>query len=87
MSDAQALHIDDAVDTLVRLCGYTPEHALAELTAFSHREKAGLIPTERALQVLEGTAVVGDDDSIVLNRHRWREILRCSETDRYERAA
>lgn len=88
MSDAQHIHIDDNVSTLVRLCGYSPEHALAELTAFSHREKAGLIPATRALAVLAQTATVAEDsDAVAENRQRWREILRSSENRAYALAA
>ena len=75
MSDAQYRTIDDDVSTLVRLCGFSPDHARAQLTAFSHREKAGLIPATRALEVLEETA----SDALADNRRRWREILRSSE--------
>lgn len=78
MSDAQYRTIDDDVSTLVRLCGFSPDHARAQLTAFSHREKAGLIPATRALEVLEETASVAED-AVVDNRRRWREILRSSE--------
>lgn len=88
MSDAQRVHIDDNVSTLVRLCGYSPEHALAELTAFSHREKAGLIPATRALEVLVKTAPMAEDsDTAASNQQRWREILRGSENRAYALAA
>lgn len=77
MSDAQRTHIDDDVRTLVRLCGYSPDHARAELTAFSNREMAGLIPAPRALYVLANTAPAGQDaDTVNSNRARWRAILR-----------
>ena len=78
MSDAQYHTIDDDVRILVRLCGFSPEHARAQLTAFSHREKAGLIPATRALEVLEQTASFAED-AVVDNRRQWREILRSSQ--------
>lgn len=90
MSDAYPGNIDTGVLTLVRLCGYTPDDALAELTAFSHREKAGLIPITRALDLLVRTtpsATVADSDSVAATRRRWRAILRESAYPGLARAA
>ena len=88
MSDAHAGYIDDNVRTLVRLCGYSPERARAELTAFSHREKAGLIPAGRALQLLAETVGVAENaDAADVNRRQWREILRTPEGAGYSLAA
>lgn len=86
MSDAQHVHIDDNVSTLVRLCGYSPEHALAELTAFSHREKAGLIPASRALEILAQESD-RSEGAAANNRRRWRDILRTPERGAYSLAA
>ncbi|WP_338888756.1 hypothetical protein [Rhodococcus sovatensis] len=80
MSDAQFNQIDDEVRTLVRLCGYSPERARAELAALSYREKAGLIPAAHALRILVRTASAPDEpEALATNRQRWREILRDSE--------
>lgn len=88
MSVAQAGLRHDDVNTLVQLCGYSPDHAHAELTAFSHREKAGLIPVSHALEVLARTARVAEDPAdAVINRRRWREILRGSGDGFHELAA
>lgn len=75
MSDAPHTHIEDDVQILVRLCGYSPELARAELTAFSYRERAGLIPVGDALATLARTP---DKGNAVGNRRRWRDALRGS---------
>lgn len=88
MSDAHADYIDDNVRTLVRLCGYSADRARAELTAFSHREKVGLIPASRALQVLVETVGAAENaDTADANRRQWREILRTPEGTGYLLAA
>ena len=80
MSDAQYNQIDDEVRTLVRLCGYSPKRARTELDALAYREKVGLIPAARALQILVQTASASDEcEVLAANRQRWREILRDSE--------
>lgn len=80
MSDAQYNQIDDEVRTLVQLCGYSPERARTELDALSYREKVGLIPAARALQILVQTASASDEyEVLAANRQRWREILRGSD--------
>jgi hypothetical protein len=80
MSDAQYNQIDDEVRTLVRLCGYSPEHARTELDTLSYREKVGLIPAALALRILVQTASASDEcEVLAANRQRWREILRDSE--------
>ncbi|MGB7235529.1 MAG: hypothetical protein WBD41_06030 [Rhodococcus sp. (in: high G+C Gram-positive bacteria)] len=88
MSDAQYNQIDDEVRTLVRLCGYSPDRARTELDALSYREKVGLIPAARALQILVQTASASDEPvALTANWQRWREILRSSETRLHTLAA
>lgn len=73
--------IDTGIEVLVDKCGYSPEAAHAEIIAFSHRHKAGLVPIGRALALLaqwspESTAL---DDATAAARQRWQSILRTAE--------
>ncbi|WP_037187149.1 ANTAR domain-containing protein [Rhodococcus sp. UNC23MFCrub1.1] len=69
--------IDIGVGILVGLCGYTPEQAFTELTAFSHRHKVGLISTSRALTLLAQSATPNGTEHTAVEeaRSRWRHIL------------
>jgi hypothetical protein len=72
MSIANPRHIDQNVDVLVQLCGYSADHARAELTAISHREKVGLISATAALELL----AQGVDSTPEAARAQWQNILR-----------
>ncbi|MDJ0396381.1 hypothetical protein QMK17_24040 [Rhodococcus sp. G-MC3] len=78
MSDAYARHIDTDVHTLVQLCGYSPAHARAELTAISHRERVGLISAGAALELLAQATAFGVDADPAAARVQWQQILRGS---------
>lgn len=78
MSDAYRSHIDADVHTLVQLCGYSADHARAELTAISQREKVGLISTAAALELLAQATAFGVDADPVSARVQWQNILRGS---------
>lgn len=69
--------IDIGVGILVGLCGYTPEQAFTELTAFSHRHKVGLISTSRALTLLAQSTTPNPTDHSAVEeaRSRWQHIL------------
>lgn len=90
MSDSQRTQIDIGVGILVGLCGYSPAEAFAELTAFSHRHKVGLISTTRALTLLAQSAPTAagvDDAATEAARERWHSILRGAEPRTLEQAA
>lgn len=82
MADSQRTQIDIGVGILVGLCGYSREEAFAELTAFSHRHKVGLISTTRALTLLAQSAPSSagvEDAATEVARLQWHSILRHAE--------
>ncbi|WP_139279820.1 hypothetical protein [Rhodococcoides yunnanense] len=82
MADSQRTQIDIGVGILVGLCGYSREEAFAELTAFSHRHKVGLISTTRALTLLAQSAPASagkESAATEAARLRWHSILRHPE--------
>jgi hypothetical protein len=84
MSDSQRTQIDIGVGILVGLCGYSPDQAFAELTAFAHRHKVGLISTTKALTLLAQTAPASaglDDAATEAARQRWQSILRRADPE------
>ncbi|SNS65377.1 ANTAR domain-containing protein [Rhodococcoides kyotonense] len=90
MSDSQRTQIDIGVGILVGLCGYSPDEAFAELTAFAHRHKVGLISTTKALTLLAQTAptTAGIENSATeAARLRWHSILQRADPQIIEHAA
>lgn len=92
--------IDIGIEVLVDKCGYSPEAARAEILAFSHRHKAGLVPIGHALALMAQwspdsapidaatpiDSATAFADATAARRH-WQSILRSTQPRLLDQAA